>query len=186
MDLAAAISKSIEQRGVAEVTFICTHNSRRSQFSQAWPHASIDHVGLGDKVRVFSGGTESTACNPRTIASLKPAGFEFDVAGPSKANPRYSAVRPDLDSALVLFSKVYDQSPNPNANFIAVVCCGDADQRCPAVAGATDRIALHYVDPKVADDTPQEASTYDERCMQIGSEMLSTALKVDKHLQAQE
>ncbi|MEM6469017.1 MAG: protein-tyrosine-phosphatase [Planctomycetota bacterium] len=182
--LAASISKSIEQHGKARVTFICTHNSRRSQFSQAWLHAAVEHVGLGDKVQIFSGGTESTACNPRTVSALKRAGFDFDVKSSEGENPTYSAIDPKFDTPLLMFSKVFDKAPNPTSNFIAVMCCGDADEKCPVVQGAADRIALHYVDPKVSDGTAEESKTYDERCRQIGSEMYFAALQIADRLDA--
>jgi hypothetical protein len=44
-------------------------------------------------------------------------------------------------------------------------------------------LAIRYVDPKEADDTPQEAQRYDERCMQIAREMLYTMTLV-KAIQA--
>ena len=51
------------------------------------------------------------------------------------------------------------------------MCCDDADAKCPIVPGATRRIPLHYQDPKVADDTPQQDVTYDRRSLQIAAEM---------------
>jgi hypothetical protein len=50
--------------------------------------------------------------------------------------------------------------------------CSAADEACPRVPGATLRLAIPYDDPKVADGTPDEAATYDERCAQIAHEML--------------
>jgi arsenate reductase len=32
-------------------------------------------------------------------------------------------------------------------------------------------VAIPFVDPKVSDNTPAEAATYDERCRQIAREM---------------
>jgi arsenate reductase len=40
------------------------------------------------------------------------------------------------------------------------------------VPGAALRAPIRYEDPKVADGTPEEASTYDARCLQIATEML--------------
>ncbi|MEM8668186.1 MAG: protein-tyrosine-phosphatase [Planctomycetota bacterium] len=180
--LATAISTSIQDEGTANITFICTHNSRRSQFSQAWLHAAAEQVGLSDKIQAFSGGTEATACNPRTVAALSRAGFGFDVTNSNDTNPKYSLIQPKSKKPLTMFSKVYDKSPNPDSNFIAVMCCGDANERCPVVAGASERIALLYVDPKVSDGTSKESETYDERCRQIGSEMYFIMKKVADQL----
>ena len=53
-----------------------------------------------------------------------------------------------------------------------MMCCGSADAACPVVMGASARVRLLYRDPKEADDTPEEAARYDERCLQIATEML--------------
>jgi len=49
--------------------------------------------------------------------------------------------------------------------------CSAADEGCPVVYGAAERIAIRYDDPKEFDDTPLEAQKYDERCRQIAREM---------------
>lgn len=40
------------------------------------------------------------------------------------------------------------------------------------VHGAALRVLIRYDDPKVSDGTPEEATAYDARCEQIGTEML--------------
>lgn len=151
------------------LTFICSHNSRRSQIAQVWA-AVAAHV-YGVRVATCSGGTESTAFNPRAVAALRRAGLDIEQTT-DDSNPiyhvRYSAQRP----ALTCFSKVFSQPPNPAGDFAAIMVCDQADQACPAVAGAARRFALPFVDPKASDDTPREAATYDERCAQIAREML--------------
>ena len=59
---------------VAALTFICTHNSRRSQLAQVWAAVAAHHFGL-DHVRTYSGGTEVTAFNPYAVAALERADF---------------------------------------------------------------------------------------------------------------
>src|SRR6478752_7363247 len=44
----------------ARLTFICTHNSRRSHLAQIWAQVTAAHYGVGG-VETFSGGTEATA-----------------------------------------------------------------------------------------------------------------------------
>lgn len=46
------------------------------------------------------------------------------------------------------------------------------------MSGADERIAVTYVDPKLADGTAAEAATYDERCRQIGREILYALSRV--------
>lgn len=151
------------------LTFICTHNSRRSHLAQVWAQIAAEFYGLPG-VETYSGGTEATACNGRTVRALRRAGLEV-VDSTGGDNPKYLLQYAENRNPLVLYSKVYDQRPNPTEGYAAMMCCADVDEQCPVVNGAAVRIPLHYVDPKVSDDTPREAATYDERTKQIGAEM---------------
>lgn len=167
--LASFIRKRISAGEIAKLTFICTHNSRRSQMAQIWAQTAA-HVFAVPRVEAYSGGTEATAFNPRAVAALERAGFRFDT-GATGDNP-VSLVRfaDELDP-VECFSKVYDEPPNPRKDFFAVMTCSHADRNCPLVLGAIERIAIPYEDPKAFDGTGQEATAYDERCRQIGREM---------------
>jgi arsenate reductase len=177
-DFARQISDSIQRDGHSQVNFICTHNSRRSHLSQVWAQTAARYFGV-DTVEAFSGGTEATACNERTISALKRAGFSIDKLTEG-TNPRYQIRYSDQADPLLAFSKRYSdpKSGSPNKAFIAAMCCSQADQQCPVVHGATAKIPLHYEDPKVADNTTGEAATYDQRCQQIAVEMLYVMKRV--------
>ena len=153
----------------AKLTFICTHNSRRSHMSQLWAAAAAVHYRLND-VRTYSGGTEVTAFDSRAVAAMKRAGFSID--SPEGANPRYQVSFENGVPAHQCFSKLYHDLTNPQREFAAVMTCSSADAACPIVQGAAVRVSLPWDDPKVADDTPDETARYDERCRQIGIEML--------------
>ena len=56
--------------------------------------------------------------------------------------------------------------------FAAIMTCSDADENCPFIPGVELRLPLTYEDPKIADDTPEEAARYEERLRQIGREIL--------------
>ena len=58
--------------------------------------------------------------------------------------------------------------------------CSQADKSCPFVTGSETRIAIHYDDPKIADNTPEEKALYDERTEQIGREMFYVISQVIK------
>lgn len=163
----AALRKKDE---AVSLTFICTHNSRRSHLSQIWARVAAEHHGIAP-VHTYSGGTEATAFNPRAVSALERAGFRISKTTDDD-NPIYHVRYSDKSHPLTCFSKVYDQAPNPQDEFIAVMTCSDADRRCPVVSGAAARIAIAYEDPKVADNTPAEQARYDERCAQIAREML--------------
>lgn len=169
--LAAYIQDQRAAGKPARLTFICTHNSRRSHITQLWAAAAAAHHGI-DGVETYSGGTEATAFNPRAVAALQRAGFQITADTPDADNPRY-AVRFTPDGPpLVAFSKVYSAPPNPTEGFAAIMTCSQADASCPAVSGSDTRLSLPYIDPKVSDGTAAEAATYDARVAQIAAEML--------------
>jgi arsenate reductase len=171
-EIAGFVRTRIGSGQTARLTFICTHNSRRSHLAQIWAQVAAAYYGVAG-VETYSGGTEATAFNPRAVSALRRAGFSVSASEPgAKDNPRYQVHFAESAAPLTCFSKVYDQEPNPQKDFCAVMTCSQADKSCPLVAGASLRIAIPYEDPKAFDDTPEEAVRYDERCKQIAREML--------------
>ncbi|MCW9708375.1 low molecular weight phosphatase family protein [Fodinibius salsisoli] len=162
------ISSKVEEGSGAKLTFVCTHNSRRSHFCQVWAAVLAHHFGL-EYINTFSGGTEETAFNPRAVAAIERAGFK--VENPGGENPRYKVFYAEDAAPLTCFSKTFDDEANPQDGFAAIMTCSDADENCPLVPGTSLRISIPYIDPKESDGTPGEAQTYDERCRQIASEM---------------
>ena len=168
--LAAFVEQRRREKQPAELIFICTHNSRRSHLSQIWAQTAANYYDISD-VNTYSGGTEATAFNPRAVAAVQKVGFEIEKTGENN-NPVYR-VRFAIDAQpLECFSKKYDDPFNPKENFCAIMTCSDADEACPIVFGAAERITIRYDDPKAFDDTEQETEKYDERCRQIAREML--------------
>ncbi|MDW3196674.1 MAG: protein-tyrosine-phosphatase [Cytophagales bacterium] len=161
------------------LTFICTHNSRRSHFSQIWAQVAAHYYGF-DRVKTFSGGTATTAFNERAVAALERTGM--DIENPGGENPRYQVHYSDRAKPMEAYSKTFDEAPNPKTNFCAVMTCSSADADCPVVFGADGRVALLYVDPKESDGTDAELATYDERCLQIATELFYVWRKVKAEL----
>jgi len=153
----------------SKLVFICTHNSRRSHLSQIWAKTAAEYYGIGSFIETYSGGTEATAFNPRAVAALERSGFVIEK--PEGENPHYLVRYAEQAPALECFSKVYDQAPNPDKGFAAVMTCSQADKNCPSIPGAAVRIPIPYEDPKASDGTPDEAKVYDERSAQIATEM---------------
>jgi len=154
----------------AQITFICTHNSRRSQIAMLWAQAAAYWNALSH-VSCHSGGTEVTAFNPRAVRSMIQAGFDIVVAKQAD-NPRYQVRFADNAPPLLVFSKLYKHPANPLRDFCAVMTCSDADNGCPFVHGAIKRISLPFDDPKAADDRPDETAVYDACTSEIAREML--------------
>jgi arsenate reductase len=163
-----SISEYVRDNDQSQLTFICTHNSRRSHLGQIWAKVAAHYFNID--LETFSGGTEATAFHPNAIASLKRAGFNIKES--SDTNPKVEVNFSLEEHPLICFSKKYDDPPNPTANFAAIMTCSEANAECPVVVGATKRIKLLYEDPKVSDGSPMESQTYDDRCRQIAREML--------------
>ena len=168
--IAEFIQQQTSKDQPAELIFICTHNSRRSHFGQIWAKVLADYYGLSS-VYTYSGGTEATAFNPNAIQALRTIGFQIEVKKDGE-NPHYEIRYAENLPSLKAWSKVYSDPANPQQDFCAVMTCSEADEACPAVFGAAERVSLPYEDPKKADGTPQEADTYLERCRQIAQEIL--------------
>ena len=168
--LAQHLQKQRQANGTHRLTFICTHNSRRSQMSQVWAAAAARFYGI-EKVEAYSGGTEVTAFNPRAVSALQRAGVDIRKTSEAK-NPQYEVRFLDAEQPMVCFSKIYDEAPNPKQAFCAVMTCSQADNRCPVVTGCSFRLALPFEDPKVSDNLPVEQATYDERCQDICRELM--------------
>ncbi|MCC9642859.1 protein-tyrosine-phosphatase [Rhodopirellula sp. JC740] len=169
--MAGYIRDSISKSGSVQLTFICTHNSRRSHLTQIWAKAAADRMGLTG-VQTFSGGTETTAMNSRVASALKRCGFQITQEKEDATNPVYAVRYSDDADPLLCFSKVFHEAPNPKSDFAAVMTCSSADEACPIVPGCDLRLPIQYEDPKVSDGTDVESATYDERNRQIAREML--------------
>lgn len=167
--LANFIQKQKDAQLDVRLNFICTHNSRRSHLSQVWAQAMAGFYSVHN-VFCYSGGTEETAVYPGVISTLKNVGFE--IASLSQdMNPVYS-IKCDLNShPIIAFSKKMDDAFNPASDFAAVMTCTQADEGCPFVPGAAQRISLPFEDPKAFDRSPQEMEKYAERSAQIATEL---------------
>ncbi len=173
------------------VTVICTGNSRRSILGSTMGNIAAAYYGMPE-IRFHSGGTAPTAFNPRTIAALKEIGVEVEPAGteaargePKTANPVYQ-VRwgesggPAMESTE--FSKTYYDASNPQSGFAALMVCGEADAACPVVKGASTRISMPYLDPKIYDDSAYESRKYAERRDDIGRLLLCVMMQARNRL----
>jgi protein-tyrosine-phosphatase len=177
-EIIGSICNRLQTGKKADLTFICTHNSRRSHMSQIWAQTAAYYYGL-DRISAFSGGTEATACNCRTIAAMRRVGFEIKDATAGD-NPLYLVWYADNRPPIHAYSKLYNADANPRRDFIALMTCSVADRSCPIVEGAIARYAIHYADPRLCDDTPTETTAYNERCREIAREMFYIMSEVSR------
>lgn len=175
-EMAAYLQEKISNRKEIRLNFICTHNSRRSQFSQIWAQTAAAYFGI--EAYCYSGGVEVTAFNPRAVAAIQRDGFK--VSQKRGENPVYFVFYSEETEPIVTFSKVFDDAINATKEFAAVMTCDHADENCPFIPGAEKRFPLRFEDPKAFDDTPLEENMYTERSHQIGAEMFYLFEKVSK------
>lgn len=168
----------IKAKEEIRLNFICTHNSRRSQFSQIWAQTAADYHGI--EAYCYSGGVEVTAFNERAVAAIRRDGFKVVQKG--EGNPIYFVFHGEESEPIITFSKVYDDPINPNTGFSAVMTCDHADENCPFIPGTEKRIPLRFEDPKAFDGTDQEEKMYTERSHQIGAELFLIFQKVKENL----
>ena len=151
------------------INFICTHNSRRSHLSQVWAQTMASYFNIKN-VCCYSGGTEATALYPMIAETLQNSGFQIKTIS-KKENPVYSIKYSDNEHPIIGFSKKLDDDFNPKSEFAAIMTCSQADGGCPFIAGAEKRIPITFEDPKAFDNTPQQAEKYNERSLQIATEL---------------
>jgi arsenate reductase len=149
------------------LNFICTHNSRRSQFSQLWAKVMAHYHGID--CNTYSGGVEVTACNERVINTLLSQGFNIKTKENGE-NPYYQ-ISMGGEHFGGFFSKLYDDPSSPSKSFAAVMTCAHADENCPFIPGAEQRITVRYKDPKAFDNTPEEKTAYYNKSIEIATEM---------------
>ena len=104
------------------VLFLCTHNSSRSQMAEGFLRARA-----GDRCDVASAGTEKTSVHPLAIAVMAERGIDIS---------RHR-------------SKLYDELPPGRWDYLITVC-DDANERCPFVPGAVQRLHWSFEDPSRA------------------------------------
>ncbi|MFL1011355.1 low molecular weight phosphatase family protein [Flavisericum labens] len=158
------------------LNFICTHNSRRSHLSQVWAQTMAFYFNI-KQVFCYSGGTEATALFPMAAKTLKHSGFLVKTISEGD-NPVYSIKHSNNAHPVIGFSKTFDDEFNPKLGFAAIMTCNSANESCPIVPGAENRIPITFEDPKAFDSTPQQAEKYKERSLQIATELFYVFSKI--------
>lgn len=182
--IAGEVFNQIQTQGKANLTVICTHNSRRSHIGQLWLSVAAVFYGV-NQLNAFSGGTEATRFHSNAIDGLKRAGFKIATGGSGvqgRDNPTYTVNIGKNLPAFIAFSKRFDHRDNPKTGFAAILVCSEADEACPVVPGARARFSLPHNDPKHFDGTPAAQKAYDDTVKNIAIEMMYVVAKVKDQL----
>jgi arsenate reductase len=172
------IQNKVLKNDEIRLNLICTHNSRRSHLSQIWAQTASYYFNISN-VFCYSGGTEATAMFPVVAKTLTNQGFQIKTISEG-INPVYAVKYSENEPPIICFSKTYDNNFNPQSEFVAILTCSHADGACPFIAGAEKRIPITFEDPKVFDNTPQQAEKYLERSIQIATEMFYVFSNIKK------
>lgn len=176
--LVGFIQLKFERQEEIRLNLICTHNSRRSHLAQVWAQTAAHYFKIKN-VYCYSGGTEATALFPKVAETLTESGFKIQKISQGN-NPVYAIKFSENEAPIIGFSKTYDNQFNPQSEFAAIMTCSQADEGCPYIAGAGKRIAVTYDDPKAFDNTSQETEKYNERSLQIATEMFYVFSQIKK------
>jgi len=158
-----------QQQSPINLHFICTHNSRRSHLAQVWGQTLAHHFGLRN-VNCTSAGTETTELYPVVAEILQEAGFELKKEDQLN-NPKYTLNYSSETAPMQLFSKDLEHVGNPTMNYAAIMTCSHADENCPFLPGAEQRIPMTFEDPKNYDNHPLQREKYKETMQEIASDL---------------
>ncbi len=167
--VSAYIAERVGRGESVHLSFICTHNARRSQMAQIWAQTAAWFLGI-PRISAFSGGTEVDAFAPQAVSAMERAGFRIDRHAEAD-NPVYVVRAGNELPPIRAFSKHLLDPANPGDRFCAVMTCSNADRGCPVIAGADKRVLLPFEDPGSSDGTDRETDVYDDRCREICREM---------------
>ncbi|MDN3595391.1 protein-tyrosine-phosphatase [Zunongwangia endophytica] len=164
------LTENLSNKEQINLNFICTHNSRRSHFSQIWAQTIAEFLGF-NKLQCYSGGTEATAVYTSVLDVFQDSGFSVEKLSDNQNSVSYLKFASDA-SPIICFSKAFDHSFNPENNFVAVMTCAQANEACPFVPGAEARIGFSFEDPKVYDGFAEEFEKYREKSKEIATDLM--------------
>lgn len=145
----AQASKSVPVR----VLFVCTHNSARSQMAEG-----ILRAKAGERVEVFSAGTEATKVNPLAIESMRKLGIDISDQK----------------------SKDLEQFLGKRFDFVITVC-DRAKESCPIFPGVREQIHWSFPDPAdVKGSHEEKAKAFDETARQLSQRINFLILMIDR------
>ncbi len=121
------------------VLFLCTHNSARSQISEAL----MRHMG-GERVEVYSAGSMPTEVHPDTFTVLRELGV--DASG--------------------LHAKSLDQFVGEQMDYTITVCDRMRDI-CPAFIGDPNQIHWSFPDPLLIEEPEQRLNAFRQIAIEL-------------------
>ena len=144
-------------KSTKNIVFICTYNSRRSQFCEIW--GNVFSKIYNKKLNVYSAGLKKTSVYKEVIFSLSRTGLKISGDGKVKYE----------ENEINLTSKTLDDIKEQK--FIGVMTCSNAEKSCPIDQRSIKNINMFYRDPKDFDKTNKKIKAYDDTCLKIAQEL---------------
>ncbi len=139
------------------VVFLCTHNSRRSQYCEIWGNyfSSV----YKKSITFLSAGAVKTKVHKQIYKSLERVGVKVD---------RNSSINIE-NITIIPFSKTL--SDINKKQFISIMTCSNYEKTCPFDPRSLINLQLFYKDPKRYDNSNREAEEYDKTSFMIACEI---------------
>jgi hypothetical protein len=166
-----------------------TTRKKRRDFKSRFLDRILDELVGGDLPRACNDDTHEVLPLPLELAGRAVSWLAVRLR--PKLRIRKSELRTENPLYLVRwgdwfetteFSKHYRDGTNPQKDFAALMVCSEADAGCPFVRGASLRVSMPYLDPRIYDDGSYEAAKYAERRDDMGRMMLSVMMRVRNRL----
>ena len=131
-----------------------------------------------NNIHCYSVDTETTAFDLRAVSSVKRVGFDV-IRTENTKNPKYLIYHLSNNPS-EHYLKIFNEEPNPQKEFIAIMTCDDAEKNCPFAFGYSKKFIIEYNDPKIFDGTQKEAVAYDDVNRLISRKQLFMFYNVNK------
>lgn len=163
------------------IGFTCQTNSRRTMLLQTWAQTAFLFYGLNNKFAFSMGDTVSTIY-PEVVNVLKQSGFSYAALENAESDGYVIYIGKDIPLDYIV-SKT-DVGTIDTDKTVVVNICSSGEQS--TVAATTTHVNLAYQSPTAFEKTPQEKQTYQALNLQIASEMLYLAKRIQDLLFMQE
>jgi|GEM_PF-308527 len=129
---------------IKHIIFLCTHNARRSQFSELWFCYFTEYYNL--PYQGYSAGVEATRVHPHVISTIRQ-----DAAIVADGDNPEILIQPLDVGSRPFYSKTLEDPSLPVDNFMTIAVCDHAAETCPIMPGSAGRFAVPFVDPGAHD-----------------------------------
>lgn len=151
------------------VIFVCTHNSRRSQFAQFWLDTFLHNFGI-ENYNIFSAGTVETEVHKNVISVIEHYGFT--VTKDSEINNKKYKIALGKGYEINLFSKEITSVLEAGlGSFVLIFVCDSAYENCPFVIENQKHFSLTFEDPGRYDEDLNALEYYQKCAYKIAAEM---------------